>query len=309
MIARPSTAAAPAAAGAAPPRPFPPARDGCRHPAAGPRVAGILAGRLLVLLLAATAAITAITASGSAAEKEAAAWRLADPGPASATGADPTIIVRTVARADRTAEERPAVAIRAAVFSAATHALKVIDDPTGDLSLAAAMRENGCLAGVNGGYFHPDRTPLGLVVAGGKIVHGYEKARLLSGLVVVTEAGSRLLRVREHKADTDYLEALQAGPFLVDDGVAVAGLEATRRAERTAVLWDGKKRLALVATGGLTLAEAAELFAVPELVADFKVRRALNLDGGSSTAFWARKPDIYLPPWKPVRNYLGIVPR
>jgi hypothetical protein len=38
----------------------------------------------------------------------------------------------------------------------------VMDDPEGQYDLASAAQKRGALAAVNGGYFHPDRTPLGL---------------------------------------------------------------------------------------------------------------------------------------------------
>src|SRR3954471_20710597 len=45
-------------------------------------------------------------------------------------------------------------------FNPKTHAFAVMDNPTGDFNLGSAAEKRGALAGVNGGYFHPDRTPL-----------------------------------------------------------------------------------------------------------------------------------------------------
>jgi exopolysaccharide biosynthesis protein len=60
----------------------------------------------------------------------------------------------------------------------------------------------------------------------------------------------------------------------------------------------------------VSLAEMAAILATPEIFSDAKIVRALNLDGGSSTALWVRgTPPFYQREWKGVRNYLGIVPR
>ena len=97
-----------------------------------------------------------------------------------------------------------------------------MDNPEGAFDLGSAAAKRGALAAVNGGYFHPDRTPLGLLVRQGATIHSLERAKLLSGLVVVTKDRIALLRVAEFKASANVREALQAGPFLVDGGKAVA---------------------------------------------------------------------------------------
>ena len=191
------------------------------------------------------------------------------------------------------------------------HTLRVIDNAGGRDDLASAMRENGCLAGVNGGYFHPDRTPLGLVISDGQTLHGFERARLLSGVLVVTRERIALLRAGEYKPGRHIRQALQAGPFLVDRGKAVRGLNATARADRTVVLADSSGRCALLLCRSVTLAELGEILSNPRIVTELKVSRAMNLDGGSSSGLWvADEPGpFYRAELKTVRNYLAVVPR
>jgi uncharacterized protein YigE (DUF2233 family) len=172
------------------------------------------------------------------------------------------------------------------------------------------MEAEGCQAGVNGGYFHPDRTPLGLVISDGKLLHGFERARLLSGLVVVTRSGQiSLLRAAAYKPAPNIWQALQAGPFLVDGGKPVVGLNSKTRAERTAVLSDNAGLFALLKCGSVTLAELAEILSNPKVISELRVRRALNLDGGSSSGMWVRGEAraFYHPELKTVRNYLAVV--
>lgn len=206
--------------------------------------------------------------------------------------------------------DRP-VQMHAVFFDTKHCALRVIDHPDTSGDLDTAMRASNCLAGVNGNYFHPDRTPLGLVISGGKQVHGLERARLLSGILTAKQGHFSLLRFAEYAPDASIAEALQAGPFLVDHGEAVPGLQATRRAERTVILSDGKGKGALLVCRAVTLAEMAEILATRGVITEMTVSRALNLDGGSSTGMWvnATPKPLYLPELGSVRNYLALVPR
>lgn len=195
-------------------------------------------------------------------------------------------------------------------FDPKAHTFAVMDNPNGDFSLATAAQKRGALAAVNGGYFHPDRTPLGLVVRQGVTIHGQERARLLSGLVVVSRKGISLPRAAGFKRTPDVREALQAGPFLIENGKPVAGLNATRTAARTVAVADAAGRFGFVVCRSATLAGMAALLADPAHFPGGRITRALNLDGGSSTGLWVRgtRP-FYLREFKDVRNYLAIVAR
>lgn len=188
--------------------------------------------------------------------------------------------------------------------------LRVIDNPAGKLALDEAMEKENALAGVNGGYFHPDRTPLGLLVAAGKLIHPLERARLLSGLVIARGGHFALLRSAEFSRDAKPDEAIQAGPFLIDQARVVPGLDDRRRAARTVVCAFGKKGFALVSVDSATLAETAAILAVPGVVRDGIPQRALNLDGGSSTGLWVKTEAdaFYLRELRGVRNFLAVVP-
>ncbi len=201
-------------------------------------------------------------------------------------------------------------------FAAAEAGLRVVDQgPDGDQGLAGAMTSAGAIAGINGGYFHPDRQPLGLVISGGVTIHPEERARLLSGVLLVFANGSmKLQRVAEPRPRFEVREALQAGPFLVDAGRSVAGLENTRAARRSVLATDGAGCWALLMIDRATLAGAAGLLATPGVLGDgIQVQRALNLDGGSSTGFWVKGADGAAPRSTPefgmVRNFLGVFPR
>ena len=89
--------------------------------------------------------------------------------------------------------------------------LIVLDNPENERYLDKLLRERDCLAGVNGGYFHPDTRPIGLVVSEGRTLHPLVRAPLLSGMLVVTNGRLTLLRTQEFSPSASPSQALQTG--------------------------------------------------------------------------------------------------
>lgn len=183
-----------------------------------------------------------------------------------------------------------------AIFSPKNCAVRVIDNPEGRSSLADAMRRTDSLAGVNGGYFTPEFAPLGLRIVNGETTSRLVRGRLMTGVLVSGTGFCQLLRVGEfsarsvkrNTASPARTAALECGPFLVDLGKPVRGLEATRSDRRTFVAAAPNDRVALGYCSDATLAGLGKILsslAQP----DFKVQRALNFDGGSSSAFWFKR--------------------
>lgn len=197
-----------------------------------------------------------------------------------------------------------------ALFSTKSAVVCVTDNPNGD-DLASVMRRTRGIAGVNGGYFDPQNAPVGLVISDGKMIAPFRKARLLSGVLVASKGRIELLRAAEYSSRKTATAALQCGPFLVDGNTAVPGLNNTRPARRTFALSSGSDRLALGFCSTVTLAQMGEILATPGLAPDLKVQRALNLDGGSSSAFWfaGQHGVVSIPEYKTVRNFVIVAPK
>jgi hypothetical protein len=203
-------------------------------------------------------------------------------------------------------------------FHADRHTLRVIDNG-GEArpryrSLAEALRENGCLAGCNGGFFHEDREPSGLMIAAGVVSGRFGQGALLSGVILSSRRGNPyLLRRAEYDAGKyGPTDLLQSGPFLVDGGATVRGLSTARPARRTFVLHDGDRWFALGLSDVLTLAELGEILALPGFSPARPVKRALNLDGGTSSGLHydgGGASSVKVEPVKTVRNFVGIVPK
>jgi uncharacterized protein YigE (DUF2233 family) len=196
-----------------------------------------------------------------------------------------------------------------ALFSAKSATLRVIDNPTGENDLATLMPRKNCLAGVNGGYFDPENKPVGLLISDGNLVAPLRKARLLSGVMVVSNGRIQLLRAAEYSSKRKAAAALQCGPFLVDRGQPVPDLNDTRSARRTFIVTGGPDRAAIGFCSAVTLAQLGRILATPEITPDLKVQRALNLDGGSSSAFWfaGERGPFSISEQKTVRNFVAVV--
>lgn len=187
--------------------------------------------------------------------------------------------------------------------------LRIIDNPSGVETLADAVQRRNCVAGVNGGYFDPNFHPIGLLVAEGEIISPLTRARLLTGVLCGSPNGIEIVRLREFSQKRKFDEALECGPFLIDLGKRIQGLDDTRSARRTFAVVGRGGNAALGVSSDLTLAQLSDALSSVRLRDDFKIWRAMNLDGGSSSAFWfARKNGgaFSISEQKSVRDFVGL---
>ena len=156
------------------------------------------------------------------------------------------------------------------------------------------IRTYSCSACLLSGILHVHRqaAPVAFAIRGVVKIHGIE-----------------IVRLSEFSQKKKCDAAAECGPFLIDSGLPVRGLDQSRSARRTfaAVARGGSAAIGISST--LSLAElASALAALP----DFKIWRALNFDGGSSSAFWFRRSGdtpFSIPEEKAVRDFVGIVPK
>ena len=225
-----------------------------------------------------------------------------------ATGDAGVVHVKAVAAESETGAR---ATLHLAVFSQKSATLRVIDDADSRPTLAETMQREMAIAGVNGGYFEADYTPLGLLIEDGQMVAPLRKAKLLSGIVSATKNRVQIQRVAEFSVKAKPTAARQSGPFLVDRGAAVPGLNATRAARRTYVATGSADTAAVGYSSHLTLAQLGAVLVTPGIIPDVKLQRALNLDGGSSSAFWfaGERTPFSIGEQKTVRDFIAIVPR
>jgi hypothetical protein len=198
-----------------------------------------------------------------------------------------------------------------AIFSGKSCTLRVIDNPDGQ-TLAAVMRREKCACGVNGGYFDANFEPIGLRIANAQTIAPLRRARLITGVLLQSSRGVQIVRAREFSPRKKIAAAIQCGPFLVDASQRVRGLNESAVARRTFAGTARNDRALLGLSSEVSLAELATILATTPIAADLKIERAMNLDGGSSSAFWFARENggaFSVPEQKPVRDFLGLVPK
>jgi exopolysaccharide biosynthesis protein len=190
--------------------------------------------------------------------------------------------------------------------------LRVIDQPdahAGGGVISALMQKHNAIAGVNGGYFTPEFTPLGLMIASGEKTGALQTSKLLGGIILGTP---RLLWRDEFHSAEGATDLIQCGPRLVDSARAITGLDTTKNRARTFIATNENDAWLIGTAGSISLGDLADILASPGIIPNIRIHRALNLDGGNSTAIWSRNAEgaiVSDPGWSTVRNYLALVPR
>jgi uncharacterized protein YigE (DUF2233 family) len=215
----------------------------------------------------------------------------------------------------RAANEDGTVDLDLVVFDSRRCSIRVIDQPqpgAGGGIIVPAMRAHRAVAGVNGGFFTPDFQPLGLMISGGRRTGTIKDAKLLGGMFLSAGGQPYLIWRSEYSSDNGITDLVQAGPRLVDGGVPVGGLATNASRVRTFIATDGHHHWAVGVARSASLAALADLLAAPGIIPNLRVSRALNLDGGNSSAIWmrtARGKEVSQPGWSTVRNFIAIVPK
>lgn len=208
-----------------------------------------------------------------------------------AVGADLVYARRTATRATDGKE----LTAHLALFHSRSFRLEVVDLGDGAEpiypGLPEAFRAQGCVAGVNGGFFHPDWRPAGLMVAQGRRSSQLESARLLSGVIYADPSGITLVRRARFRDHPGIKALLQAGPYLVEGGRAVRGLSAADPNRRTFIATDWRGHWAIGATPSpLSLSELAECLATPGALIPWGGRPGPELG-------WGLLDRVLLRPW------------
>ena len=199
-----------------------------------------------------------------------------------------------------------------AIFSTKSCRLRVVDQASAPrIDLEDVMTRGNFLAGVNGGYFDPEYRPIGLLIVDGTTIAPLQKARLLSGVLSASAKKVQISRIAEFSLTQKPDAAVECGPMIVDLGKSVRGLESSKTARRTFAAVSSGDKAALGFCSDVTLADLSSILAIVT-IPDFKIQRALNLDGGSSSAFWFKRANgsaFSIAEQKPVRDFVAIVPK
>jgi len=138
------------------------------------------------------------------------------------------------------------------------------------------------------------------------------RARLITGILLTSARGIQIVRAREFSRPQKIAAAIQCGPFLVDASQRVRGLNESQHARRTFAATGTNGRALLGFCSEISLADLATILATTPIAGDLKIERALNFDGGSSSAFWFARENgsvFSIPEQKPVRDFVGVLPK
>ncbi|MEC9055683.1 MAG: phosphodiester glycosidase family protein [Verrucomicrobiota bacterium] len=205
------------------------------------------------------------------------------------------------------------IALTFFLFDDRNYEISVVDKEDGPKSewpsAGAAAKAHGALAAINGGFFTPEGSPLGLVIENGKRIGTWNAGSSLTSGVLSVEKSPRILRRRHWRSFSPTLHLVQAGPFLIENDIVVNGLSNREHSPRSFLVWNGRHHWAFGYSGKATLSELALALAAQPL-AKLNITTALNLDGGRSSDLWV-SPQVRGGPistrksWNnPVRNYL-----
>jgi len=201
------------------------------------------------------------------------------------------------------------VVVDVAVFLAKSTALRVIDNREGE-SLTTMMKREKCNSGVNGGYFDPEFKPIGLRVNDSTTFSPLRRARLITGILLQSDRGIDVVRVGEFSRAKKIIAAVQSGPFLVEGNKCIRGLNDSQLARRTFAGIADTNRALIGVCSDVSLAQLANILKGVPVAENSRMRRAMNLDGGSSSAFgFARENGsaFTIPGQKPVRDFVCVV--
>ncbi len=171
----------------------------------------------------------------------------------------------------------------AVTFDRRDYFLKVIDQeggPGSQYSNAQAAGK-GSLAAINGGFFNPDGSPLGLVISDGKSRGSFNSTSFLGTGII----DGKNLTLATRKSYQKSSELLQSGPRLVWNGETLTGLSASNQRPRSFVIWDGKNHFGIAYADTATLQGLSNNLKSQPLKG-FNIQYAVNLDGGTSCDFW-----------------------
>lgn len=202
-----------------------------------------------------------------------------------------TLLSPTPALPEKTAEAdgETYVYLRSEAFT--PRQIKLVGNYTEKLVSEELMKSNNCKFGINGGFYDTKDQPLGWTVIEGKEVAPERISQLFNGYIGVTED---LLSVEATLPVRKVDSGLQTGPILIANGrVITLQMSADKNARRMVMTTDNRGNAIFFTFYAQMLVDSGPtLTLLPKLVQkaaekeNLNIRQAVNLDGGSASAFY-----------------------
>lgn len=154
--------------------------------------------------------------------------------------------------------------------------------------------EKGCIFLSSGGFYTKDSSPTGLFVSDGVTARKYTPNSLLNGVVSVNYIGTP--RITRQTPSDPLRIALQSGPLLKENAeFQTLKIKNDKEARRVVAATTGYNELYFIvfydknsAYIGPYLADMPEVLKTFETESGIEFADALNLDGGSASAFYVK---------------------
>lgn len=146
-------------------------------------------------------------------------------------------------------------------------------------------KDSEILAAINCGFFQEPFLPVGLLISKGEKINDLDSYWEHTGVFYITtdQVDPYGICTKDAFYDTDVTEGVQSFPLLVWYGKPYVRYNDSEIAARSAIATDDRGNILLIATDtGITLYE----FSRALCKMDWNCRKALNLDGGSSTQMY-----------------------
>lgn len=161
---------------------------------------------------------------------------------------------------------------------------------------SAIINDNHCLFGINGGFYHPNDTPLGLFFTNGQQLGQFTSSSTFSGFLVKDlQNNIAIQNIDPQNPDliNDYQFILQSGPLFDPVNNPQPGFSDQDYARRHLIARDSNNNLYLFsifekgnAFSGPRLQDIIPIFQSNQIKNIAEFTKILNLDGGFASAFF-----------------------
>lgn len=169
---------------------------------------------------------------------------------------------------------------------------------------------DNCTGLVNAGFYTKENLPVGLFVENGIKLKDWKESLLFDGILSVNTLN--VARITEEVPKDDLTDAVQSGPLLISNSFNhELSIINDKPARRMVAIIDGDNTLYFFTIynpnsvfDGPYLADMPEILRIIEGMSDIKFADAINLDGGSASAFMF--DSVRLPELSPIGSYYCI---
>ena len=167
--------------------------------------------------------------------------------------------------------------------------------------------EDDCKVLINGGFYSEKHLPIGLFISNYEILGKYQTNNLFNGIFSINDMATP--RITEETPKDPLIYAIQTGPILIaNNSISKLSLARDKNARRMVAAVTGKNELYFMAIFdpdntfyGPRLMDLPTIISEIEDKAQIDFADAINLDGGSASAFYAN--DIKLSESSPIGSY------